>query len=274
MTSGKILQHRRDSNATKYRLLPHFFQVRLKILQKTDQFAVEFAVQRVGMGVFDVAGALPADVDADNFVAFGEVSDKAFKHGGTERALVPVRGRIGGRERILIDGEVEVRREVGFAFPGACPRLTGMTGDLLPRDFAFFHKYYFIQNASIFRLRKFRTDFVHKVVGDSDEDDPFHKPVILQYFQHPAAAAQDASESRGLHIGMVVEDNERERFLDHVRPNLAHVVVVSAIDEVDSLGILDARFGDLPADSVNRIVVAVAVRPLNAGTVKPCCSGL
>ena len=149
-----------------------------------------------------------------------------------------------------------------------------MTGDFLSRDFAFFHKCYFIQNASILRLRKFRTDFVHKVVGDSDEDDPFHKPVILQYFQHPAAAAQDASESRGLHIGMVVEDNERERFLDHVRPNLAHVVVVSAIDEVDSLGILDARFGDLPADSVNRIVVAVAVRPLNAGTVKPCCSGL
>ena len=78
MTSGKILQHRRDSNASKYRLLARFFQERLKILQKTDQFAVEFAVQRVGMGVFDVAGALPADVGADNLVVFGEACDKAF----------------------------------------------------------------------------------------------------------------------------------------------------------------------------------------------------
>ena len=226
---------------------------------------VEPVVQRVGARVLDVAGALPANVDTDNLVVSGETRDDAFQGFRAEGTLVPVRGREGGRERILVDGKVELRREEGFVFPG-------LAGNLLSQ-FAFLDEGYFVQDrgsvvACVRRVQSnLLPDFVYEVVGDSDKDDLLDEFVRLQDFQHPASATQDSSEPWRLHVGMVVENHKRERLLDHVCPDLAHVVVIAAIDEVDRARVGNARIGDLPAYGSDRVVVAVAVCSRDSGAV-------
>lgn len=66
---------------------------------------------------------------------------------------------------------------------------------------------------------------------------------------------------------MMVEYHERKRFLDHVCPDFAHVVVIAVVEKVDSFGGFYARIGDLFANGGNRVVVAVAVRARNVGAV-------
>ena len=229
---------------------------------------VEPVVQHVGARVRDVAGALPANVDADNLVACGETSDDVFQGFRAEGTLVPVRGREGGRERILVDGKVELRREWFDRLTNRDERREA-AGDLLSQ-FTFLDECYFVQDrggvATSVRSNLL-PDFVYKVVGDSDEDDLLCKFVCIQDLQYPASATQDSSEPWRLHVGMVVENHKRERLLDHVGPDFAHGVVISAVDEVDPFGILDARVGDLPAYGDNSVVIAVAVCPRDSGAV-------
>ncbi len=105
------------------------------------------------------------------------------------------------------------------------------------------------------------------MVGDSDNDNVVYELILFENLLDPATATEDIPESRGLHIGVVIEYHERERFLDHVGPDLAHVVVIPVVEEVDAVRIRDARVGKALADGFDCLVVAVAVRTRNVGAV-------
>ena len=68
---------------------------------------------------------------------------------------------------------------------------------------------------------------------------------------------------------MVVKNDKRKRFLDHVGPDFAHVVVIAVVEEVDSARVFNACVGNAPADGDHRLVVAVAVRARDLGKVYP-----
>ena len=107
------------------------------------------------------------------------------------------------------------------------------------------------------------------MVGDSDNDNVVYEPILLENLLDPAPATEDVPESRGLHVGMVVENDKRKRFLDHVSPDFAHVVVIAVVEEVNAVRIRDACRGNLPADGLDRLVVAVTVRARDLGKVYP-----
>ncbi len=113
----------------------------------------------------------------------------------------------------------------------------------------------------------FFADFFRQVVGNSDNDNVVYKLVLLKNLLDPAAATENVPESRGLHIGVVIEYHERERFLDHVGPDLAHVVVIPVVEEVNAACIRNARIGNALADGLYSFVIAVAVRTRNVGAV-------
>ena len=81
--------------------------------QELRQFPVESAIERIRFlhGVVlvacKVAGAFPADVYADDFVVCGETGDDIFECCYVQRTLIPVGGRVGGGEGVLVDGEVD-----------------------------------------------------------------------------------------------------------------------------------------------------------------------
>ena len=110
-------------------------------------------------------------------------------------------------------------------------------------------------------------NFPCEVVSDSDDDNIVYELVLFHHLLDPASATEYVPESRLLHVGVVIEYHERERFLDHVGPDLAHVVVIPVVEEVDSACMRDARVCDALADGFDCLVIAVAVRARNVGTV-------
>ena len=107
MRAPSYLTPRRAAGPTSY-LTP----------QKLHQFLVQLVVEFVGFlgglcAVFDgleFLRAFPADVYAENFAALRKFRDDAFEGFESERTLVPVGGGKGGRERVLVNGKVKVRR--------------------------------------------------------------------------------------------------------------------------------------------------------------------
>ena len=83
------------------------------LLQKLDKFAIQLAVERVCFldGVvfvaFEIVGTFTADVDAKNFATCGKCGDAIFEGVNCKRALVPVGCSVGGRECVLVDGNVK-----------------------------------------------------------------------------------------------------------------------------------------------------------------------
>ena len=110
--------------------------------------------------------------------------------------------------------------------------------------------------------------FFDQVVGDSNNDDVLHELVVVQNLFNPAAATQDSFESGRLHIGVVVEYHQVKRLLNAVRPELAHIVVIAVVKEMNAEGIVAYAF-DLLAENGLGFVVAVAVGAVNLSAIKP-----
>ena len=76
---------------------------------------------------------------------------------------------------------------------------------------------------------------------------------------------------------MVVEYDERERFLNAIGPELAHVMIIAVVKEVDGWGacgitaILDVAFCVINqfVDFLDGVIVAVAVGSYDFGAVEP-----
>ena len=98
------------------------------------------------------------------------------------------------------------------------------------------------------------------MVGDADNDNVVYELVLLENLLDPAPATEDVPESGFLHVGVMVKNHKRKWFLDHVRPDFAHVVEIPVVKKMDSASIRDARVGNAPADGLDRLVIAVAVR--------------
>lgn len=70
---------------------------------------------------------------------------------------------------------------------------------------------------------------------------------------------------------MMVKNKEIEGFLDFIRPDFAHVMVVAGIEEMNAI---DGDPGDFCLNSGKRLVVAVAVRATNIAAVNAArCGG-
>ena len=108
------------------------------------------------------------------------------------------------------------------------------------------------------------------MVGYTDNDNVVYELVLFENLLDPAPATEDVPESRLLHVGVVVENDKGKRFLNHVGPDFAHVMVIPVVEEVNSVRIFNACVGDALADGGNGLVIAVAVRARNVGAVYPC----
>jgi hypothetical protein len=67
---------------------------------------------------------------------------------------------------------------------------------------------------------------------------------------------------------MMVEYDEREWFLDSIGPELAQVMVIAVVKEMNAEGIVAYAF-DLLAENGLGFVVAVAVGAVNLSAIKP-----
>ena len=109
--------------------------------------------------------------------------------------------------------------------------------------------------------------FLHQVIGYPDEYNVVYEFIFVQNFFDPATTAENIAESGFLHVGVVVKNDKRKRFLDHVGPDFAHVVVIAVVDKVDARCVVVACFVELCIDCLNRLVVAVAVCAADARKV-------
>ena len=67
----------------------------------------------------------------------------------------------------------------------------------------------------------------------------------------------------------MVEYHKVERLLNLVRPEFAHVVVITVVEKVDAEGVLVANAFDLLAENGLCFVIAVTVRTVDLRAVKP-----
>ena len=112
-------------------------------------------------------------------------------------------------------------------------------------------------------------DFLYQMVSDADNDNVVYELVLLKNLLDPAPATEDVPETWFLHVGVMVKNDKGKRFLDHVGPDFAHVVVIPVVEEVDSACMRDARVCDALADCFDCLVIAVAVRAWDLGKVYP-----
>jgi hypothetical protein len=143
-------------------------------------------------------------------------------------------------------------------------------------QFAFADEGDTVQNFGGVCLQKVFADFFDEMVGDSDNDDVLHEFIVVKNFLDPAAATEDSFETGWLHVGMVIEYDKVERFLNAVRPELTHVMVIAVIEEVDaeSACCRSIRSGCIAfvhhlVEGILRFVIAVAVCTFNLCAVQP-----
>ena len=135
---------------------------------------------------------------------------------------------------------------------------------------------------AVFVIREFRgfvgLQFFNQMVRNANNHYVLYKLVFFQDFLNPASATQNVAEAGRLHVGVVVEDYERERLGNTVGPEFAHVVVVAVVKKVDfGGGAFDFRsvlgragaFVHQFLDFFNGAVVAVAVGASDLGAVQP-----
>ena len=136
-------------------------------------------------------------------------------------------------------------------------------------------------------MRKLFADGFDEFVFNSDNNDVLDKLVVVKNFFDPAATAQNSAKAGRLHVGMVIEYDERERFLNSIGPEFAHVMIIAVVKKVNTwlwrnvvcgiAAIFDAAFTFAASFCVvNRfvnfldgVIVAVAVGSYDFGAVEP-----
>ena len=104
----------------------------------------------------------------------------------------------------------------------------------------------------------------YQFVGRTDDDDVAHERVVAKHVRHPSAARHDTLPLRLLHIGMVVEHYQRERFAETRHPILREIMEVARIDEVQRLGRIRRQSA---AQLRPRLLIAIAVDAADVAAV-------
>lgn len=76
----------------------------------------------------------------------------------------------------------------------------------------------------------------HEFIGNTHDDDVSHERVLQQHVGHPTATRHHALPLGLLHVGVMVEHDERERFAQLRHPVFGEVVEIARIDEMKGLG--------------------------------------
>lgn len=162
-------------------------------VQPLQQLLVGLLVGRLSRRGGGLAqGEFAADVDADDALVAQDDPQERLQLPERERALVPVGRGLAGREHVLVDGDVD-----RFVEPEAREHMPGFTQaeGLLAE----------VDQSSVVARR-----FLLQLFRCSDDAHFLHVGIRVEHRAHPASAGEEAFEERGLHVGMVVEDDERE----------------------------------------------------------------
>ena len=167
----------------------------------------------------------PADVGADYPASLREQAEAFDELWEPHRALVPVGGGVLFGEHILVYRDIY--RNISLELGG------GLHRDPLREGFG----------------------LAAQLFGRPDDDAPAEHRIVQQHIAEPAAAGDYLPVTGLLHIGMVVEQQQVERFVGLAADKGGEVVVVAAVDPVDAA---PGNAGGAPDDLGGGFVVAQA----------------
>lgn len=104
----------------------------------------------------------------------------------------------------------------------------------------------------------------HELIGNTHDDDVSHEWVFQQHIGHPTATRHHALPLGLLHVGVMVEHDERERFAQLRHPVFGEVVEIARIDEMKGLGGVGRQSA---VERLTPLLIAIAVDTLDVATI-------
>ena len=100
----------------------------------------------------------------------------------------------------------------------------------------------------------------------SDQNQLLQLRIVQQYTSCPIAATDHPLDHRGLHIRVMVEQNQRKWFVDAVSHNFGHIMIIAGIQKMDTSGSIRIYS---PVDLCCRSIRTIQITLVNIRTVDP-----